>query len=99
MTGVSIVSGPRQNELFHINHSRDYETPLDHMAGGTYRVFMSAKELAQDVLKRLPENATMHELTEELYAAAVREGLDQLDRGEGIPHAEVQRQFDSWFTQ
>ena len=40
----------------------------------------------------------MHELTEELYAAAVREGLAELDRGEGVPHGEVRRQFDSWFT-
>jgi predicted transcriptional regulator len=60
--------------------------------------FVRAKELAMDVIRRLPENASMHELTEELYAAAVREGLDELDRKEGIAHEEVQRQFDSWFT-
>ena len=59
---------------------------------------MSAKELAQDVINCLPDNATLHELTEELYAAAVREGLAELDRGEGVPHSEVKRQFDSWFT-
>ena len=59
---------------------------------------MSAKELAQHVIERLPDNATMHELTEELYAAAVREGLAELDRGEGVMHDEVKRQFDSWFT-
>jgi predicted transcriptional regulator len=59
---------------------------------------MRAKELALDVIKRLPEDATMHELTEELYSAAVREGLDELDHGQGIPHDEVKRQFDSWFT-
>ena len=33
----------------------------------------------------------MHELTEELFAAAVREGLAELDRGEGVPHSEVRR--------
>ena len=59
---------------------------------------MSAKELALHVIQRLPDEATMHELNEELYAAAVREGLDELDRGEGILHDEVKRQFDSWFT-
>lgn len=59
---------------------------------------MSTKELALDVIKRLPDDATLHDLTEELYAAAVREGLASLDRGEGIPHEEVQRQFDSWFS-
>ncbi len=59
---------------------------------------MRAKELALQVIERLPDDATMHDLTEELYAAAVREGLDELDRGGGIPHEEVRRQFDSWFT-
>ena len=59
---------------------------------------MSAKELAQHVIECLPDNATMHELTEELYAAAVREGLAELDRGEGIMHDEVKRRFDTWFT-
>ena len=60
---------------------------------------MSAKQLALNVVNCLPEDATMHELTEELYAAAIREGLEELDRGEGIPHSEVKRQFDSWFTE
>ena len=40
----------------------------------------------------------MHELTEELYAAAVREGLAELDRGEGVLHDEVKGRFNSWFT-
>jgi predicted transcriptional regulator len=39
----------------------------------------------------------MHELTEELYAAAVREGLEELDRGAGILHEDVKREFSSWF--
>ena len=59
---------------------------------------MSAKELALDVIKQLPDQATMRDLTEELYAAAVREGLDELDRGEGVSHEEVKQQFDSWFA-
>ena len=41
----------------------------------------------------------MHDLTEELYVAAVREGLAELDRGEGIPHDEVKRQFASWVAE
>ena len=47
---------------------------------------MSAKELALDVINQLPDQATMRDLTEELYAAAVRQGLDELDRGEGLSH-------------
>ena len=59
---------------------------------------MSAKDLALDVIQKLPPDTTWQDLTEELYAAAVREGLDELDRGEGISHEEVKRQFQSWFT-
>ncbi|MGA2557116.1 MAG: hypothetical protein ABSG04_12670 [Verrucomicrobiota bacterium] len=59
---------------------------------------MSVKELALDVIKQLPEQATMRDLTEELYAAAVREGLDEMDRGEGVSHEQVKQQFDSWFA-
>ena len=59
---------------------------------------MRAKELALDVIKRLPDDASMHDVTEEVYAAAVREGLEELDRGEGVSHEEVKRQFQSWFT-
>ena len=59
---------------------------------------MSAKETALQVISGLAHDVTWTELTDELYAAAVREGLDELDRGEGIPHEEVKRQFDSWFT-
>ncbi len=59
---------------------------------------MSVKELALDVIKQLSDQATMHDLTEELYAAAVRQGLDELDRGEGVSHEEVKKQFDSWFA-
>jgi predicted transcriptional regulator len=59
---------------------------------------MSAKETALRVINELSDDVTWGQLTEELYAAAVREGLDQLDRGEGIRHEEVKQQFDSWFS-
>jgi predicted transcriptional regulator len=71
---------------------------LDGNDGSEQIAAMRAKELALDVIKHLPDDATMHELTEELYAAAVREGLDELDQGKGIPHDEVKRQFEGWFT-
>jgi len=50
------------------------------------------------VINKLADDVTWGRLTDELYAAAVREGLDELDRGEGIPHDQIKRQFDSWFT-
>ena len=59
---------------------------------------MSAKETALQVISGLADDVTWSQLTDELYAAAVQQGLDELNRGEGIPHEEVKRQFDSWFT-
>ena len=32
------------------------------------------------------------------FMAVVQKGLDQLDRGEGIPHEEVKLQLASWLT-
>jgi hypothetical protein len=60
---------------------------------------MCPKEMALNVIKGLPDNATMREITEELFAAAVCEGLDELDAEKGISHDEVKRQFESWFTE
>jgi len=71
---------------------------LDEDCGSEQIAAMRAKELALDVIKHLPDDATMRELTEELYAAAVRQGLDELDQGKGIPHDEVKRRFEGWFT-
>jgi predicted transcriptional regulator len=42
---------------------------------------------------------SLEEIAERIeFMAAVQKGLDQLDRGEGIPHDEVKRQLTSWLT-
>ena len=44
-------------------------------------------------------NCSLEEIAERIeFMAAVQKGLDQLDRGEGIPHDEVKRQLASWLT-
>jgi hypothetical protein len=98
---MPLVLPRHQNETVHFsnfNRHKPVRAVLDPRSKNGYVGRMSAKELALDVIKNLPDNATMHDLTEELYAAAVREGLAELDRGEGIPHEEVKRQLESWFT-
>lgn len=58
---------------------------------------MSNKEIVEDLLQRLPENASLQDIAREIeFVAAVREGLAELDRGEGIPIEEVEREFPSW---
>jgi len=60
---------------------------------------MTEKEM---VLKTVASCRTIALSTRSLdrieFLAAVQKGLDQLDRGEGIPHEEIKRQLASWLT-
>lgn len=60
---------------------------------------MTQKELVLDAIKELPSEASLDEIAERVeFLAAVQKGLDQLDRGDGIPHEEVKRQLATWLT-
>jgi predicted transcriptional regulator len=60
---------------------------------------MSNREIASDIIGRMPEDASLYEMARELeFVAAVREGLAELDRGEGIPLEEVERRIAKWPT-
>jgi predicted transcriptional regulator len=58
---------------------------------------MSMKEIVQDLLQKLPENASLHDIAQEIeFVAAVRQGLAEIDRGERIPLEEIERELPSW---
>jgi predicted transcriptional regulator len=58
---------------------------------------MTQKEMVLDAIRALPDNASIREMADRLeFLAAIQAGLDQLDRGEGIPHEEVKKQLASW---
>ena len=60
---------------------------------------MTQKEMVLDTIRALPDNASVREIADRIeFLAAIQSGLDQLDRGEGIPHDEVKRQLASWLT-
>jgi predicted transcriptional regulator len=60
---------------------------------------MTQKELVLDAIGKLPDEASLDDIAARIeFLAAVQKGLDQLDRGEGIPHAEVKRQLATWLT-
>ena len=47
---------------------------------------MSVKEMVTSAIQRLPDDATIEDIRREIeFIAGVREGLEQLDRGEGVP--------------
>jgi hypothetical protein len=61
--------------------------------------FMSEKQLALNSIERLPEDASLDVIAERMeFLAAIRKGLDQIERGETIPHEEVKRQLAAWLS-
>ena len=60
---------------------------------------MSDKEMVADLVKRLPDDASLRDIAREIeFIAGVREGFAQLDRGEGTPLEEVAKQLPQWIT-
>lgn len=58
---------------------------------------MSNKQIVHDLLERLPENVSLHDVAQEIeFVAGVRQGLAELDRGERIPIEEIERELPSW---
>jgi predicted transcriptional regulator len=51
---------------------------------------MSSKDLAIDVIRKLPEEASLIEIARELeFVAGIREGANELDRGEFVTADEM----------
>lgn len=60
---------------------------------------MSGKEIATDLIRRLPDDVSLRDIAKEIeFIAGIREGLTQLDREEGVPVEEAERRLPSWLT-
>jgi len=60
---------------------------------------MTEKEIALETIRALLDDSSLEKIAERIeFMAVVQKGLDQLDRGEGIPQEEVKRQLASWLT-
>jgi predicted transcriptional regulator len=60
---------------------------------------MSNKQFVSDLLARLPEDVSLRDIADEVqFMAGVREGLGQLDRGEGVPMETVEKMIAGWTT-
>ena len=61
---------------------------------------MTNKQIVEDLLQRIPEGASLHDIAREIeFIAAVRQGLSELDRGESIPLDDVERELPSWIIE
>ena len=58
---------------------------------------MTNKEIVQDLLRRIPDDASLQDIVRELeFVAAVRQGLTDLDNGDSVPIEEVEKELPSW---
>ncbi len=64
------------------------------MGGAHIFIHVSQKEIVLNAISQLPDEVSVQEIAEKIeFLAAIQKGLDQLDRGEGIPNEEVRRQL------
>jgi hypothetical protein len=60
---------------------------------------MSNREMVIDLVKRLPKDATLHEIAREIeFIAAVREGFESFEREGGITPKEAKKKLASWVS-
>jgi predicted transcriptional regulator len=72
---------------------------LSKLPPATHNARMTEKEIVLETIRELPDNCSIDEIADRIeFLAAVQKGLDQLERGEGIPHEEIKKQLASWLT-
>ena len=60
---------------------------------------MTQKRLVLETISELPDEVSLQEIADKIeFLAAIQKGIDQLDRGESIPHEEVKRQLAAWLA-
>ncbi len=60
---------------------------------------MSDKQTVLEAIRRLPEEVSFREISEEIeFLAAVREGELQADHGKVISLEQVEKNFQSWLS-
>jgi predicted transcriptional regulator len=60
---------------------------------------MSDKEAVIELLKRLPAEVSLREILREIeFIAAVKEGLDEIDQGQGVSIEAVEKMMGTWTT-
>jgi hypothetical protein len=58
---------------------------------------VSSKELVLELVRKLPDEASMLDIAREIeFAAGVREAMSEFDQGEGIEAEELLREIPKW---
>jgi hypothetical protein len=60
---------------------------------------MSDREIAFDLIQKVPEDTSLLEIVRKLeFIAGVREGFQQVELGEGVPAEEVREMIPAWIV-
>ncbi|MGH7976046.1 MAG: hypothetical protein ACREDS_01030 [Limisphaerales bacterium] len=60
---------------------------------------MSDRQIILEAVQKMPEAASTAEILDELaLLASVKIGLEQSERGEGVPHEQVVKLLDKWIS-
>ena len=58
---------------------------------------MSSKQIAMEVINKLPDEASLMDIAQELeFVAGVREGAAELDRGEYLSADDLHKRIPAW---
>jgi predicted transcriptional regulator len=59
----------------------------------------TAKEQVQEILERLPDDASLEDIQYHIYVRQkIQQSLDDVESGRTVPHEEVQRRLAKWLT-
>jgi hypothetical protein len=72
---------------------------VEEKSGGKESNMSLTKDKVIELIRGLPDDITVDDIMGELYFKfQVDEGLAQLDRGEGIPHEDVEKRMSKWLS-
>jgi hypothetical protein len=58
---------------------------------------LSSKEIIKDLLLRLPDEVSLHQIAQEIeFIAAIRQGAAELDCGDSIAIEQIENELPSW---
>jgi len=58
---------------------------------------MSSKEIIKDLLLRLPDEVSLHQVAQEIeFIAAIRQGMAELDRGDSVTIEQLEKELPLW---
>lgn len=61
---------------------------------------MSQKELVLEAIQGLPDDASIDQIADRVeFMAAIQKGIDDIDRGDTVPHEEIKKQLATWLTE